>query len=354
MAQDNMSGKVLTVLGPIEPEELGITITHEHLLLDVTCYVRQAEEASNRVYRHAPVTMESLAHLPELFAHSLENLSLFDEKAALEEVSLYKYAGGNSLVDTTSISIARDPLALARISRATGLNIVMGGSYYVPISHPQDMDERSEDSIAEEIIRDITVGVGDTGIRSGIIGEIGNTSPLGDNERKVLRASGRAQAETGAPITIHPGPDPDAKAEIIEVLTSAGADPHRVIMGHLDSFAFHEREAVKSLAETGCFLEVDVIGWEDSSVTSKLMPRLKSVNDVQRLEGLEFLVEQGYLDRILIAQDVCQKWMTTRYGGKGYAHILNNILPRMRKRGWTEDQIHTILVENPKRALAFR
>ncbi len=57
---------------------------------------------------------------------------------------------------------------------------------------------------------------------------------------------------------------------------------------------------------------------------------------------------------MMIAQDVCQKWMCTRYGGKGYAHILSNIVPRMRKRGWTEEQIHAVLVDNPARALAFK
>ena len=354
MSENEMSGKALTVLGPIDPAELGVTITHEHLLLDITCYVTEAQEASRRAFRDAPVTIESLSQLADLFSYSLDNMRLLDEKAAIEEVLEYRYSGGESLVDTTSISIARDPLALARISRATGLNIVMGGSYYVPLSHPPDMDDRTEDSIAEEIVRDITVGVGDTGVRSGVIGEIGNVDPITDNQRKVLRASGRAQAETGAPISVHPSRLPENKMEIIETLTSAGADPRQIIMGHMDGYLGQYRDHVQELVETGCYIEVDVFGWEESSIIARFLPDVRSTNDVERLENLEYLIEQGYLDRILIAQDVCQKWMCTRYGGKGYAHILDNIVPRMRQRGWTEEQVHAVLVDNPRRALTFK
>ena len=354
MAATDMSGKVLTVLGPMDPAELGVTITHEHLLLDITCYVTEAPEASKRAVRDAPVTIESLSQMPDLFSYSMDNMRLLDERAATEEVLQYRYAGGDSLVDTTSISIARDPLALARISRATGLNIVMGGSYYVPVSHPPDMDERSEDSIVEEIVRDVTVGVRDTGVRSGVIGEIGNVDPLTDNQRKVLRASGRAQAETGAPVSVHPSRLPENKMELIETLISAGADPRQIIMGHMDGYIGQYRDQILEIAEKGCYIEIDVFGWEESAIIARFLPDVRPANDVERLDNMEYLVEQGYLDRILIAQDVCQKWMCTRYGGKGYAHILDNIVPRMRKRGWTEEQVHTILVDNPASALAFK
>lgn len=347
-----LSGNVLTVLGPVNPSELGITVTHEHLLIDITCYVRQADEASLRAYRDKPVAIDWLGNFPALFWHSMENMRLLDERAAIEEVLKYKYAGGGALADTTSIRIGRDPLALARISRATGLKVVMGGSYYVSLSHPPDMDKRSEDSIAQEIIRDITVGVGDTGVRSGLIGEVGCSDwPLPKNERKALRASGMAQAETGAPISIHTAPGEAAMHGILDALASGGADPGRVIMGHLDSYI--NRRALKRLAETGCFMEIDVFGWENSLLEASY-PGIEWTTDVQRMDSIQYLIEQGHLDQVLIAQDVCQKWMYTRYGGKGFAHILENIVPRMRKRGFTESQLKAILVDNPARALTFR
>ena len=351
MARGDTSGKVLTVLGPVEPEELGVTLTHEHLLIDCTCRVTEAPEASNRAFRDAPVTMESLHHLPELIAYSIDNMRLLDESVAIEEVLRYKYAGGQSLVDTTSISIARDPLALARISRATGLNVVMGGSYYIPASHPPDMHERTEDSIAEQIVGDVTVGVGDTGVRSGVIGEVGNEGTPTENQFKILRASARAHVETGAPITIHPFSHPGGRMEIVETLVGAGADPTQIIMGHSDSF--NEPGELRALAQTGCYIEIDIFGWEDSSRAQRTKGS-NFVNDEQRIDSVELLVGEGHLEQVLISQDVCMKWMYVRYGGHGFAHLMENIVPRMKRRGLTDEQVRTIMVDNPARALTFK
>ena len=351
MSQQQLSGKVQTVLGPIEPDDLGITLTHEHLLIDLTCYFEAPDAASERGYIHRPLTIDWLGRLRPRWKYNIDNMQLLDERATTEEVLEYRYAGGNSLVDVTSIGIGRDPLALARISRATGLNIVMGASHYVPVSHPPDMDQRSEDSIAERIIRDVTVGVGETGVRSGIIGEVGCWWPMPDNVRKVLRASARAQTETGATILIHPGSHNESHAEILDILVKAGADPTRVVMGHLDT-ALSDMGLLKDLASSGCFLEYDTFMTEDTTPSS-LTPQ-DMVNDVQRMEKLELLIENGHGDQIVIAQDVCTKRHFVRHGGKGYAHILNNIVPRMRRRGFTEEQVNAILVDNPKRALTFR
>ena len=351
MSTSELSGKVQTVLGPIKPESLGITLAHEHLLVDLAGYFRLPDEASERAWVDAPITMDRLGGIGVRWQNNLDNLKLLDIDVAIQEVAKYRYAGGDSLVDTTSIGVGRDPLALARISRATGLNIVMGSSYYVPLFHPPDMDQRSEDSIADQIVRDVTDGVGDTGVRSGVIGEVGNFWPMGDNERKVLRASARAQQRTGASILIHPGTDPQSPLEIMEVLTEAGADPRRVILGHLDYF--HDQGSLKSLAETGCYLEYDCFAQEDTSVGSVGTQGLIMPSDSQRMDTLSFLIDEGYGDRLLIAQDVCRKPHYTRYGGKGYAHVLENIVFRMRRRGFGQDRIDAMLVENPRRALTF-
>ncbi|MDA1190003.1 MAG: phosphotriesterase-related protein, partial [Chloroflexi bacterium] len=177
MAKSERTGKVQTVLGLIDPGELGITHTHEHLLIDMMCYFQMPEEASERAWVDAKVTMDRLAGGTGRFTYFKDAIQLLDVDAAIAEILKYKYAGGNSLVDTTNIGLGRDPLALARISRATGLNVIMGSSYYVPISHPNDMDSVSEQSITDRIVRDVTVGAGDTGVRSGVIGEIGNFWP---------------------------------------------------------------------------------------------------------------------------------------------------------------------------------
>ena len=178
---------------------------HEHLLIDTTCYYKESDYASNRSFKNIAFTPELTSKSHDLYIHHLDGARMYSESEAIKEVSAYKNSGGNSLVDTTSVGIGRDPLALARISRASKLNVIMGSSYYVTNSHPPNMDDKTQSQITDEIVRDITIGVNDTNIRSGIIGEVGNFWPLTQNEIKVLRASGNAQKETGAPITIHSG-----------------------------------------------------------------------------------------------------------------------------------------------------
>ena len=217
-------GAVETVLGPVEPGELGITLTHEHLLIDLAPYIQAPIGASARKIYERPVSQENLGYVRHYSTPSADNARLLDVSVAIEEANMYKQHGGGTMVDATSIGIARDPVGLARISRQTGLHIVMGSSYYVAAFHPPDMDQRSEDSIVDDIVRDVTQGVDGTTIRSGIIGEVGCTWPLTDNERKVVRASGRAQQITGAPLLIHPGRDETAPARIVDILREVGAD----------------------------------------------------------------------------------------------------------------------------------
>jgi phosphotriesterase-related protein len=346
----DISGKVQTVLGPIDPSELGVTVTHEHLLLDITCYTVEAEHATGRVFRDAPITMDMLGDLPSRFQYSLENMRLLDEQTATQEVLRFKHAGGQSVVDTTSANIARDPLAYARISRATGLNVVMGSGYYVSVSLPDDMATRTADSIAAEIVRDVTVGVGDTGVKSGIIGEIGCSIPLHPQEKKSVYASGIAQKETGAPLTLHAPDDRALREQVLQTLLEAGANPEKVIFGHSDGF--RDRDGIRALAEAGCYIQLDVFGWEDTSL-ERVMPEVCFTTDTERLEIIASIAEMGFIDQVMVAQDVCQPWQYVGKGGKGFAHHLENLIPRMRKLGFTEADLHKIFVENPARALAF-
>ena len=177
--------------------------------------------------------------------------------------------GGGTLVEVSSIGIGRDPIGLARVSNATGVNIVMGASYYVNTHHPPGMDDLAEEDIVDLVVGDITKGADGTAIRSGIIGEVGCDWPLTDNERKVLKASARAQRMTGAPLLIHPGRDEMAPLEIIDILDRAGADLSHTIMGHLDRTVF-ERGTLKQIAESGCYMEWDLFGWGGSYYSPNL------------------------------------------------------------------------------------
>ena len=349
MPELSLSGKAQTVLGPVSPDSLGNTSTHEHFLLDFTLVFRPPSEASERHRAYEPVSMANLGWVNYDPFRSYNNLVTMDEGVAIEEALLFKRAGGGTMVDTTSIGIWRDPLALARISRATGINVVMGSGHYIDAVHPPDMDDRTERDIADEIVSDMSEGVGDTGVKAGIIGELGCSWPLTANERKVLRAGATAQRATGATVTVHPGRDERAPFEVLDVLQEAGADVARVIICHLDR-TISDTETLLELAARGCYLEYDFFGWEISnfSLSDKDMP-----NDAQRLDFIQRLVDEGYGERVVIGHDMFGKHRQARFGGHGWAHILENIVPRMRQRGFSEDQIDAIVVGNPARILTF-
>ncbi len=347
----DMSGRIQTVLGPIDPSEMGVTLTHEHLLIDLAGYSVDVEEATLRGLWDRSYTIDMVGEFATKGYANKDVLQLLSEETATQEVRAFMLAGGGTVVDATNWDLGRDPLALARISRSTGLNVVIGSGHYVPSFRPPDMAERSEDSITERIIGDVKQGVGDTGIRAGLIGEIGNIHPSDDDQRKVLRAAAHAQRATGATILIHPGIDDTSASEILEVLSKAGADLTRVIMGHLD-YSVRDPAHLKAVAETGCYLEYDTFGMEPTGLI-EWGREVPIPSDAERIDTLEFLIDAGYGDRILLAQDVCLKYMQSVTGGHGFAHVVESIAPRMSARGFTPEHIEGFLVTNPASAIAF-
>ena len=350
MKDVSQTGKVQTVLGPINPDDLGVTMTHEHILGSFDEVFQIPVEASYKGRYEAPYDMDVLGWIHHGRWPNKENSGLDDIPTQIEEVGLYKQFGGSGLVDATNIGIGRDPIGLTRISRATGVHIIMGSSFYVASRHPTDMDDRTEDFLTDQIVGDVQTGVGRTGVRAGVLGEVGCSFPLHPNERKVLRATARAQRQTGAPILIHPGRDQSCPAEIMEILRGAGADLSRVIVGHLDRTLF-DKKLIKQLAETGCFLEYDIFGQEVSYYPPA--PHIDIMNDAQRLSVIEWLIGQGHGGQIVVGHDIAQKAHLARYGGHGYGYFLEYMVPRMRIKGFREEDIQRILVENPKRALTF-
>jgi phosphotriesterase-related protein len=331
-------------------DQLGITMMHEHLLIDTTAMLVEPREASRRAAFHAPLTVDLLGRIRYGGLTNVDNSRLGDIRVAIEEAMLYKQAGGTTIVDATCIGIGRDPKGLAAIARATGLHVVMGCSYYVTPDRSPELEAKSEDAIVEEIRRDLLEGADGTAIRAGIIGEVGCSWPLSPTERKVLRASGRAQRLTGAALLVHPGRNERAPEELIAVLREVNTDLARTVMCHLDR-TVAQRATVKRLAETGCMLEYDLFGNEFSYYRPN--PDFDMPSDAQRLDWIAWLIAEGHGDQVTIAHDIALKHSLVRYGGYGYAHIVENIVPRMRRRGFKEERIQAILVESPKRLLAF-
>lgn len=348
MPSQNLQGLVQTVLGPIHPSELGPTTTHEHLYIDFSFMYRPPQDSALDL-SDAPITLENLGWVRHNHYSNHANLQLMDVDTAVSEASLYKAAGGGAIVDATTIGIGRNPRALERISRESGVHVVMGAGFYVDAVHPDIMDSLNADVLSQRIVDDIRNGVDGTTFKAGIIGEVGCTWPLTDNERKSLQAAAIAQRETGAAILIHPGRHPDAPAEILEVLADAGADIPRVIMGHLDRTIF-DMDRLLSLAASGCYLEWDLFGSEGSYYP---LANIDMPSDAQRLDFIKLIVDAGYADKVVIGQDICTNHRLTRYGGHGYGHILENIVPRMRRKGFSDSDIDAITVHNPASILTF-
>ena len=350
MSPSDRTGKVQTVLGAIDPDDLGVTLTHEHIFIHFKPLYVDPEEGSRKGVAMAPVTIDDLGWIRGNWANNYENLGLYDEAMMIDEVSRFYRAGGQSLVDATCNGIGRDPLGLARVARATGLNIVMGSGYYVEPFQPSGWTDKDEDTMVEEIIRDVEEGVGDTGVKAGIIGEIGCSWPWTEAEQRSVRAAARAQRATGAPLIIHPGRNPSAPQQIVEVIAEAGGDLSRTIMSHICR-TISDFAVVKELAETGCYIEYDLFGAEQAYYP--LAPDFTMPNDGARIDFITQLIQTGHLDQVVVAHDTAWKTRLKQFGGHGYAHLLENVVPIMRGKGMGQEQIDAIFIENPKRVLAF-
>lgn len=350
MVKLRMPRKAQTVLGPIEASDLGITLPHEHLIADQTDAFLEPAKAYERKMARELITLENRWWVAAHHLSNIDNLAFYDEELITREVMHYKRAGGNSIVCMSNKGLGRDPQALARISRATGLHVIMGSGYYTANTHPQDIDDKKQESITDEIVRDISSGVDDTGIRAGIIGEVGCSWHLNDNEHKILLAAAKAQRLTGAPLNIHPGRDAKAPMQIIGILDKAGADISRTVMSHIERTLRNPEDRLK-LAQTGCYLEYDHFGFE--SYFQRELAMVDMPNDHQRVNEIIQLIERGYIKHILISMDICLKFRLRSCGGHGYDHILQNVVPLMRAKGMTAEQIETIMVDNPKRLLQF-
>jgi phosphotriesterase-related protein len=346
----SLSGKAQTVLGVIDADGMGVTLPHEHLLIDFEVMFKEPAAASEKGLAHQPVTLSNVGWVRQNFNSNLDNLRLLDEQTAQDEILLFKRAGGQTVVDPTNVSLSRDPLALARISRATGLNIVMGAGYYVAAAHPADMDRRTEDSLVREIVGEVTVGVGNTGVRAGLIGEIGNTWPWTENEKKVVRAAVEAQRQTGAPLMIHPGRGEAAPMQILELVRKQGGDLRRTIMCHIERTIADERH-LYDLADTGVWLEYDLFGMENSYYPYN--PDFDMPNDGGRMAQILKLIARGHQAQVLMSHDIAYKSSLTKYGGYGYHHLLVDVVPRLRRKGVDDAGLRRLLVENPARAFVF-
>lgn len=344
----NIAGRVLTVTGPVAPASLGQVLMHEHIFIDIRRPLHNPRPGRGTPESKEPLSLANLAAVRRgrIIEHN-DLLGDFDEMLA--EVGEFRTLGGGTMVEVSNTGLGRDARSLARLSRASGLNIVMGAGWYEKNFHPADMDRKSVEEMAAEIVRDIAVGVDGTMIRSGIIGEVGvEGNPLTPNELKSVRASGRASHITGAPITFHQGGFGEEKFRVLDILEEEGVDLRHVVMGHAGTLG-DDLPFARRLLARGVLVEFDFLG-TPGSPWGTLWP----FTDLAVATGIAALVDDGHADRIVLGGDVCQRVQLKRYGGHGYGYISEHFLPALGRLGVGDDVIRAIMVDNPARALTFR
>ncbi|MCX2749997.1 hypothetical protein OOZ51_19610 [Arthrobacter sp. MI7-26] len=339
------------VLGPIHVGDLGKTSPHEHLLVDMSNWLIPPCHDHDMDMPDLPITLENLGRIRRNGVSNSNNALLDNVDDAIAEILDFKNAGGSTIVEVTNDGFGRNPQGLVRIAQESGLNIIMGSGYYMDATHPPDMDSRSVEECAQEIINDILVGANGSTIKAGIIGEIGCSSGgITRNEEKALRAAALAQVETGAPISVHP-PIPFEKhgLKILDILESEGADPRRVIMCHMDH-TLKDSGYHKSVAERGCIIEFDRFGNEWYHDT---WGHWYEWRDIERLRAVKWLLDNGHEDQVTVAQDICMKINLRKYGGFGYGHLLRTVEPLFERVGIDERLAKKLLIDTPRRLLAF-
>lgn len=305
-----MSAYIQTVDGSVDPDQVGLTLTHEHVFLELWQNDGHGVMAQVR-----------------------------DEDVLARELQAFRDAGGSALVDQTPGGAGRDPLGLRRMSARTGLKIITGCGYYAEPFYPPaaDLARRSVRDIADALIAEITDGFGDTGVRPGIIGELGVSqgwiSPL---EERVHRAACRAQHQTGLPLATHTLYHASGYAQMA-LFDDEGVDPQCVCIGHCDTFP--SLPYCLDVARWGGYVSIDNLGF------------VAGEHENQVLQVVLGLLEAGFQEQILLSQDVGQASELRCRGGRGYTYVIESFLPVLRSAGVDEAAIETLTVVNPRRWL---
>jgi phosphotriesterase-related protein len=341
------SGRVMTVLGPIPVEAMGITLMHEHIVLDTSSWWKRPCCATDIGLAERPLDVSMLGELRMNPFLNRDNCGLLDAEVAIEELTRFSELGGRTVVDPTNVGIGRDPLALQRISRRTGLNIVMGAGFYLQPSHPERVARMSIDEIAAEIARDCGAMPEKPDVLAGLIGEIGISKDFTEAEEKVLRGAARASHLSGVPLSIHlPGWERLAH-RVLDTIEAEGGDLGHTVLCHMNP-SLHDRAYQRSLAARGAFLEYDMIGMDYFYADQQA----QSPCDEENAAAIAGLIEDGYLGSVLLSQDVFLKMMLTRFGGFGYGYILKHFVPRLKRHGLDQATIDRLLVDNPRRVFS--
>jgi 5-phospho-D-xylono-1,4-lactonase len=301
-------GKIRTVLGDINQEELGFTYSHEHL------------------WTNPPAQQKD------------RDLELTDYEASVSELWRFKRAGGKALVDATTLDYGRDASRLKRMSEETGVNVIGTSGFNKYIYFPKWVEALTIEEIQQKLVRDVTIGMDGTDAKAGFLKAGSWNQLIHPLEEKVTRAVARAQLETDAPIWLHTEAGTMGE-ELLDILEEEGVDLTKVGVGHSDRNAdpyYHLQ-----LAKRGAYVQFDGVS------------KIKYYPDSTRVSLIKNMIENGYAEQLLISADMGRQCYLHAYGGgPGFEYILKKFIPRLLEEGVSQADIDTIFVQNPARWLA--
>jgi phosphotriesterase-related protein len=303
---EEMHWMIQTVCGNIPKEKLGVTMSHEHLLLDL------------RAVRH-------------------DNASVLNDLQMISgELNKAADYGCQSIVEVTTADMGRNPNGLRKLSQITGINIIEATGFYLKDYHTDWLKAASDQEVEDFFVKEITQGIDDTDIKAGIIGEVASSEKIYPSEKKVLIAAARASKRTNAAVTTHCDRGL-LGLEQIDLMLKEGMDADKLILGHTDLTA--DADYQMKLLDSGVNIAFDTIG------------KNNYLSDDIRARTIIRLLEAGWEDHLLLSEDVSKQSYLTKLGGRGYVAVLGYFVPGLRKMGVTEDQLHRMLVDNPARIL---
>ena len=314
-----MSGTVETVRGPIEVAALGRTLMHEHV------FVLEPEALQNygRVWGAA----------------------YWDEEErvadAIEKLRAVKAAGIDTLVDCTAPGLGRFVPRLQRINAEVDLNILVASGVYAFLELPNFFKYRSPEQIAEFFVRELREGIDDTGVKAAFLKCAVEEHGLAGDVPRILAAIAIASNETGAPVVVHTNAAAGSGVWALDALTAEGVDPARIVIGHAGDS--NDLDYLRAIADRGAVLGCDRFG----------IPHFNP--DADRIRTLTALVAEGYADRIVLSHDAScffdfftgdEKFAEEK---PDYLLISRTIVPALLEAGVTQEQVDTMMVDNPRR-----
>jgi phosphotriesterase-related protein len=262
----------------------------------------------------------------------------------LTELKQAQADGVGCIVDSSTGRRSAEQVAYIRkASAASGLPIVLAGSYYLQPRYPKELATMTEDQIADQFVADSIAQ------NWGALGEFGSSPAMHADERKVLRAAAKAHLRTGLPIFTHTPHSscPKCALEQLAIFESLGVDPRHVVIGHMSAIKDEDdptSETHKAVAKRGAFIGLDTMGHE---MSQSFIPEAKKVNLVKRI------LDAGYEAQLIFSSDFANPKHLKSNWGMGFATVLTQFGPKLRYAGIKDETITRITVDNPRRFLAF-